>query len=975
MRAKNSIWAMFLLAFLSVFYSPVFAESFCQYASFAKATNELIGHEAIYATGPPDSDMQCGLEPAGNVSWMKDNWNLLEQIELYFDEPVYPETIRVIGDYDLCINKVWLLREGEWYLAKKGVYEKGIGSDCQLDFELGHLGFEAAGVRIQPCGWSWSAIDSVELCGSKTTFPKIELISPLQEGIIDGSQKNTVAKIRTDIVSGCEFSFSKEFEFGEGFLMETEDGFSHIMSVERPAKQETISVYYRCEGDNGKVSPYSTRHTFSFRPEDKPFVEICAWHNCLSGAASISNDDGYHETLGRVEAVCADELEERGLRGTFFLSFTDRYTEADWEIFREAYLYGHEIGGHSLSHSCRGDMPETLFREDVEKNIEHIISGVGMPREELISFAWPCGVTNARYENWLSDYYIFARGYYRNMMESKNPDNYLNYKSFNTLGFGSLPMDYYLLADIAKNHQEWVNYVYHDSCDNPEVFGYLVEKGLWVDTIGEVSKYITQRNSADIENIIEGKRGVSFDVTSPLNSRIFGRELSLSIYPGDGVLEQVLVNGEEVGFEGYEKGGREYYRFSVPSGARNNVEIIGLFPEIPYCGNEKADLWREECDDGNNISGDGCSNCRLDAEGSIYVISYVGNIDGSAERQWYHFFDRITSYYEGNKLPVAFSFFPDEMKPNDYYFSDILKRMYLAPNIELMQKGYKMDEHEKHIEGYPTEMQRYIIERGRFAYLKNMEKILGAEIDRIDFPVTYVAPYGRMSADIRRALEELGFRVNFGVYYVDELGTIAPTATLDMYQYAVSFTKDGRAGRDTEFKSPDEIIREVLEYERMDVPTVKINGRIVVPIYVHQPDFEHPTLNNKIDEGKWGDYTETIEQLNGDPRITFITPYEAWKLRHPVCIPTGISEDICNRVDDNCDGYIDEGCDWEEYLRTFPNLDYNLSYEDKGRDFGYYRHYFREGSLSGKITLFLYTIYDWAAYKLEMPKALINRVF
>ncbi|MGC9310399.1 MAG: polysaccharide deacetylase family protein, partial [Candidatus Aenigmatarchaeota archaeon] len=709
-----------ILFFLAFALPPVPAESICQYAVSAEATSELYGCEAKYASGKPDSDRFCGTQPNVQESWEKENWNTTAQIILTFDEPAYPENLTIYGDYDLCIDKVWLFGENGWYLVRKGAVEKEPDSDCTISYEFGMLDFRTNKIKIQPCVWSWSAIDAVRFCGTEKSFPKIKIVSPVQDAIVGDSSERLLLKISTDIASECELGFGKEFGFGKGLVMQTEDGQIHTYEMDKPLALDSLSVYYKCRGENGKENPYTVAHRLSFRDEDIPFIEICNWHNCMEGAASISDDDGYHTTLGKVEAVCSEELEKRGLKGTYFLAYTDKYNESNWEIFRDAYEYGHEIGGHSLYHQCRYDQNETFFRADLEENIEDILEGVGMPKEDMITFAWPCGVTNTRYKNWLSDYYLFARGYYKNTLGSKNPSDFMELKSFNSIGFGGLPPDYYVIADVTENHQDWVNFVYHDTCDNPEVFDYLVEKNLWVDTIGSVSKYIVQRNSARIENIVRSEGHLEFDLTSPLDAKIFDEWLSLSIYPGSKTFDRITVNGEDVVYESFIRGGRTYYNFNIPAGELNHIEILGAAPEIPFCGDGKVEVGREECDDGNHLDGDGCnSNCRLEG-GKIYVISYVGNIDGSADRNWYYFFDKITVFYEESKIPAAFSFFPYSIKPNDYNFSEVFRRIYLAENIELMQKGYKMDKYEKRLDEFGPEIQRYIIEGGRHDYLYKM---------------------------------------------------------------------------------------------------------------------------------------------------------------------------------------------------------------------------------------------------------------
>ena len=237
--------------------------------------------------------------------------------------------------------------------------------------------------------------------------------------------------------------------------------------------------------------------------------------------------------------------------------------------------------------------------------------------------------------------------------------------------------------------------------------------------------------------------------------------------------------------------------------------------------------------------------------------------------------------------------------------------VYLAENIELGQKGFTMNETEKHLDKLSSEEQKHIIKYGRFYFIEGMKKILGTE--DIKFPVTYIAPYGRFTNTTRQVLEELGFRTNFGLYYPDDLKPVESTPTLDSFQYGVSFTVSGTAGRDTVFKEPDQIIKEIFSCDRLDVKMITINGKKVIPLYAHHVDFEDKTVNGKIDEVKWNIYKETIAKLLANSSVVFVTPNQVWTLRHPVCISTGISESFCNGVDDDCDGSIDEECEGKTY--------------------------------------------------------------
>jgi hypothetical protein len=120
------------------------------------------------------------------------------------------------------------------------------------------------------------------------------------------------------------------------------------------------------------------------------------------------------------------------------------------------------------------------------------------------------------------------------------------------------------------------------------------------------------------------------------------------------------------------------------------------------------------------------------------------------------------------------------------------------------------------------------------------------------------------------------------LYYRPEIGPIQSTENFNCIQYGLSFTTTGSAGRDLNFKTPDQVISELKNYERLDLPILKINGDKVIPLFVHQPDFEDAFINGKINETKWSIYTETLSRLMNDPDVTFISAEQAWELTHPI---------------------------------------------------------------------------------------------
>ena len=147
-----------------------------------------------------------------------------------------------------------------------------------------------------------------------------------------------------------------------------------------------------------------------------------AWPGSHVCAVSLSYDDG-NDTQ---REIAAPGMEARGFRGTFYLSCG----RDDWERKLEAFLplheAGHEIGNHTIGHTCSRnfrDEPgarglETMTLDDIEADVVEAERRLSQffPRESR-SFAYPCymthvgaGLTRQRYVPVIAKHFIAGRG-------------------------------------------------------------------------------------------------------------------------------------------------------------------------------------------------------------------------------------------------------------------------------------------------------------------------------------------------------------------------------------------------------------------------------------------------------------------------------------------------------------------------------------------------------------------------------------
>jgi len=270
---------------------------------------------------------------------------------------------------------------------------------------------------------------------------------------------------------------------------------------------------------------------------------------------------------------------------------------------------------------------------------------------------------------------------------------------------------------------------------------------------------------------------------------------------------------------------------------------------------------------------------RSRVERKIYIIPYVGDIDGDVSEDWLFFFDAIASFFEENHIPASFSFYPTSLSEDPNFIEPFLK-MYKGSYIKLMQKEYIDRDLEKEIEKMSSDKQikirKNILLEEQNKFRKAMER---QEIYNVILPISYTQLGGRITTEDREALKQSGIKIYFDVYYNGDVGPLESTSDFDIIQYGISFTKDGGAGSETVFRTQAEIIDQINKYDRKDVNIARINEIPVIPLWVHQQDFERLDKKGEIDIEKWKVYTNTLLTLKNDQNVRFITANDVYYLK------------------------------------------------------------------------------------------------
>jgi hypothetical protein len=142
-----------------------------------------------------------------------------------------------------------------------------------------------------------------------------------------------------------------------------------------------------------------------------------SWPAGCQGAISLTFDDGLRSQL----ETAIPRLEERGLRGTFYLNPRGDDWQTRLAVWRPAQQAGHEMGNHTISHPCSlnvGPVLQTWTLARIESDVQEAQRRLDVlfPGEEERSFAYPCyesdvgrGPTRQSYIPVIARHFVAAR--------------------------------------------------------------------------------------------------------------------------------------------------------------------------------------------------------------------------------------------------------------------------------------------------------------------------------------------------------------------------------------------------------------------------------------------------------------------------------------------------------------------------------------------------------------------------------------
>lgn len=135
------------------------------------------------------------------------------------------------------------------------------------------------------------------------------------------------------------------------------------------------------------------------------------WPNGARAALALTYDDAL---LSQVETALP-QLDEVGLKATFYLSLGSQGFQAHQEVWERAAINGHELGNHTIYHPCRASLPgrdwvapnrdlDTYTKDQLLQELEAVNEALSaIDNEQTRTFAYTCGDVSVAGEPFIED--------------------------------------------------------------------------------------------------------------------------------------------------------------------------------------------------------------------------------------------------------------------------------------------------------------------------------------------------------------------------------------------------------------------------------------------------------------------------------------------------------------------------------------------------------------------------------------------
>ncbi len=259
-------------------------------------------------------------------------------------------------------------------------------------------------------------------------------------------------------------------------------------------------------------------------------VSIAPFRGNKAAAVSYTFDDG----LRNQYLLAAPILERLNIPATFLIiagevEDTKQQAEAKkagawggitWDEVRSLAAKGFEIGNHSYSHPNLTKVDDAMAREEIEKSAAKLKVETGV---YPVSFAYPYNASDERVAKLVLKHHALARDFQRGVGKNDETPDGIN-----------------AWIDELITGKKWGVAMIHGLTDGfdplkPEVLEANLrhaksrQDDLWIDTFGNIGRYVQASKAAQVRIISAAARSVTFALDTSLSSDLFNVPLTIVI--------------------------------------------------------------------------------------------------------------------------------------------------------------------------------------------------------------------------------------------------------------------------------------------------------------------------------------------------------------------------------------------------------------------------------------------------------------
>ncbi|GFE60844.1 LamG-like jellyroll fold domain-containing protein, partial [Geobacter sp. AOG2] len=270
---------------------------------------------------------------------------------------------------------------------------------------------------------------------------------------------------------------------------------------------------------------------------------VAKWKGGKSGAISLTFDDACPSQI----SLGIPALNARGLNGTFFV-VTDWVVS--WDAWKNASNLGHEIASHTVTHHKLGELSLSQAQEELAGS--KAIIEAQIPAKKCLSLSYPFGDANDQVKAMAQPLYSAARGVFCQ----------INNEPYDMYNLGACSPDDGVnvnqQADAAEQQGGWLIFFVHSLAGGTDCYGnwqigdltgfldYLGTKNLWVGTMGDVAKYIKERESAVISVVSSSDNQIVLNLSDTLDDSIYDEPLTIRTEVPSNFTSTVVSQGTNV---------------------------------------------------------------------------------------------------------------------------------------------------------------------------------------------------------------------------------------------------------------------------------------------------------------------------------------------------------------------------------------------------------------------------------------------